>query len=116
MRPIVTITLIVAISATVAYFVLQEPVRNPREDMFVNSYVELMLLWSQSDTVSASYLVKRDSILAGFGLTDSSLMALKRELNQDPERLIEIWDRVELQLNARRESLGLPTGADSTKE
>lgn len=116
MRPIVTIILLIVISATVAYFVLQEPERNPREDVFVNSYVELMLMWSQSDTVSESYLIKRDSILAGFGLNDSSLMALKRELNQDPERLIEIWDQVELRLNARRESLGLPTGADSTKE
>lgn len=116
MRPFVTITLLIAIVAVVAYLVLKQPERNPREDIFINSYVELMLLWSQSDTVGASYIVKRDSILAGFGLTDSSLIALKRELNQDPERLIEIWDLVEVKLNARRESLGLPTGADSTKE
>lgn len=116
MRPVVTITLLFAIVAVIAYFVLKQPARNPREELFINSYVELMLLWSQSDTASQAYLVKRDSILTQFGLTDSSLVALKRELNSDPERLIDVWDAVEQRLKARRESLGLPSGTDSTKE
>jgi hypothetical protein len=116
MRPIVTIILLVVIVALVGYHMIPEAEEHPDEDRFIGAYVELMLLSASADTNSAAYIVKRDSILAEFGLTDTSLLALKNELNQNPERLIDIWDRVELRLKARRDSLGLPSGADTTKE
>lgn len=116
MRPYLTIILLVAVAGVIAYFAFPEPEQHPREDIFVDSYVELMLLWAQSDTTTQEYVVKRDSVLAAFGLTDSSLLALKGELNADPERLIEIWDKIEQRLKTRRDALGLPSGVDTTKE
>ncbi len=116
MRPIVTIILLVVILAVVGYLMIPESNVHPGENLFINSYVELMLFSAGADSNTEAYTVKRDSILAGFGLSDSSLLALKRELNRDPERLIEIWDQVELRLKARRDSLGLPAGIDTTGE
>ncbi|MGB5107243.1 MAG: hypothetical protein WBP29_01410 [Candidatus Zixiibacteriota bacterium] len=116
MRPVITIILVIVIAFTIAYFLRSEKSANPREGLFVDAYVELMLLSARSDSSSQAYITQRDSILAKFALTDSSLMALKRELNSDPDHLIEIWDLIELRLKARRDSLGLPSGIDTTKE
>lgn len=118
MRPIITIILIVCIAAIVGYKLYPRQEVHPREDLFVNSVVELMLLSARSDSSSLNFAAERDSILRTFDLTDSSLLALKQELNRDPERLIDIWDRIELRLKARRDSIGLPTGMgiDTTKE
>jgi hypothetical protein len=116
MRPIITIILLVCIAAIVGYRLYPRQELHPREDIFVSSVVELMLLSARSDSASPNYAVERDSILSGFDLTDSSLLALKQELNRDPDRLIEIWDQVEQRLKARRDSLKLPSGVDTTKE
>lgn len=116
MRPIVTIILLVCIAAIVGYTIYPREQLHPREDIFVGSIVELMLLSARSDSTSPNYIAQRDSILRGFDLTDSSLLALKQELNRDPDHLIELWDKVELRLKARRDSLGLPSGIDTTKE
>ena len=116
MRPVVTIILVIVFGFAVAYFVRPQDKKNPREGLFVDAYVELMLLSARSDSSSEAYVIQRDSILAKFALTDSSLLALKRELNADPDHLIEIWDNIELRLKARRDSLGLPSGIDTTKE
>jgi len=107
MRPWLTIVLAVIAVAALAYFKLRPQPSHPRETDFVNCYVELSLLAARSDTVGSVFVHERDSILTAFSFTDSSLLRVKSELNLEPERLVAIWDRIEVRLKERRAELGL---------
>lgn len=112
MRPIVTIILLVIIAAAIAYFAIPSKKTHPQEDAFINATVQLMLLNAHSDTAQSAYIPKRDSVLARFGFTDTSLMRIKSEMNSDPEHLIDVWEKIEKRLQASKDSLGMP--ADTT--
>lgn len=107
MRPWLTVVLAVIAVAALAYFQLRPQPTHPRETDFVNCYVELSLQAARSDTVGSVFFRERDSILAVFGFTDSSLLQVKSELNREPERLVVIWDIIEARLKERRTELGL---------
>ncbi len=107
MRPWITITLAVAATAIVLYFQLKPSPAHPREQDFIAAYVELALLSARSDTTSQLFLEQRDSILHSLNFTDSTLWQVKTELNRDPLRVIDVWERIENRLKERRLQLGL---------
>jgi hypothetical protein len=89
---------VLAVAAVVFYFMRPQEASHPQADEFVEVYVDLALLQQYGDTAIARFTEQRDSILQIHGFTDSSLLALKDELNTDPLLLARIWDEIELKL------------------
>lgn len=98
--------MIILLVAAIVYLRARPEERHPREIDFVNCFVDLALLSAESDSGSAQFLVERDSVLQVYGFTDSTLLQLKEELNRQPERLIEIWDKIEARVKERRIAMG----------
>ncbi len=107
MRPWMTIALAVAATAVVLFFQLRPNPAHLREQDFIAAYVELSLLSARSDTTSQRFVEERDSILQSLNFTDSTLWQVKTELNRDPLRVIDIFERIENRLKERRLQLGL---------
>jgi hypothetical protein len=103
LRKLYLIIIVAIIVAAVVYLLRPREVSHPREDEFVDAYVDLALLQQYGDTSVARFNAERDSVLAVHGFTDSSLLALKQELNQDPILIAKVWDKIEAKLLALKE-------------
>lgn len=107
MRSYQTIVVLILIIAGAAYYHFQKQRPDPRAEEFVACYVDLALLHQRGDTTSANYIAKRDSILQAHGLTEQSLLDLKRKLNRAPLQMADIWDMIEKRLKERQDSIGI---------
>lgn len=105
MKPVVTLILLALIASAVAYFLLHKSPENPRVEQFVDCYVDLAIYQEAADSVSATFYAGRDSVLAAHGFDKQSFMALKDSLDQTPEYLVNVWDKIEAELKARDSEL-----------
>jgi hypothetical protein len=106
MRPWMTIALALIVAAVIFYLRWQPALRHPREGDFVDCFADLTLLGAETDTTDSRFFVARDSVLTLYGFTDSTMVQLKSELDHDPQRLIEVWDRIEARVKQRRIEMG----------
>ncbi len=103
MRPYQTIILLVLAAVVVVYFVTRKPQPDLRVDRFIDCYVQLAVLHEMGDTSTQVYSEQRDSVLAVYGFDEQSLRALKAELNNDPQNLVDIWVKIDDKLKALKE-------------
>jgi hypothetical protein len=105
MRPIVTLILFGLIAVAIAYFLLRAEPENPRLEQFIDCYVELAILHEGSDTVTATFVSSRDSLLAQHGFDEPSFLNLKDSLDQQPEYLVEVWKEIDARLKELQKEL-----------
>ncbi len=98
MRKLYLLIIVGLVVAAILYLFRPQQLSHPRADEFVDVYVDLAMLQQSGDTAQARFQLQRDSVLALHGFTDSSLIALKAELNSDPLLLAQIWDQIEIRL------------------
>lgn len=114
-----TLLLIIAVLAVAIalWQVRPRDTSHPRADEFVSVYVDLALLQQYGDTLITRFTEQRDSVLARHGFTDSSLSALKEELNKNPLLIARIWDDIERRLRDLKDEyspLDLQQSPDTT--
>jgi hypothetical protein len=107
MRPYQTIILLTFIIAVALFLHIRSRGTDPRIEKLANCYVELALLHLSSDTTSAVFTARRDSVLSSMGFTELSLRAMKTDLEREPEKLVDVWDLVEKKLKAHKEALDI---------
>ena len=107
MRPYHTIILIVVIIAIAVFLHFRNLRTDPRIEKLADCYVELALLHLSSDSINATFIAQRDSVLGSMGFTELSFREMKTDLESEPEKLIDLWDLVEKKLKARKEALDI---------
>jgi len=107
MRPYQTIILLTVIIAVALFLHFRSRSADPRIEKLANCYVELALLHLSSDTTSATFTARRDSVLNSMGFTELSFRETATDLEREPEKLIDVWGLVDKKLKARKESLDI---------
>lgn len=103
MRPYQTIILLVLAAVVIVYFVTRKPQPNTRIDRFVDCYVQLAILHQMGDTAAQIYAEQRDSVLAVYDFDEQSFRALKAEFDKDPQKVVDIWMKIDDKLKALKE-------------
>ncbi len=103
MRPYQTITLLALLVAAALFLHFRSQRIDPRIERLANCYVELALLQITTDTTTAVFVTRRDSVLASIGFTEESFRQTEAALEREPEKLIDVWEAVEKKLKARKD-------------
>lgn len=104
MRPYQTIILLLLVALVLIYFLTRSEPVDPDVDHFVDCYVELAVEHQLGDTVDTIYTPQRDSVLSSFGFTEESFRAVKARLDQQPNKLVDVWMKIDERLRARKDS------------
>jgi hypothetical protein len=104
MRPYQTVILVVLAAIVVVYFLTSKPQPDPRIDRFVDCYVQLAILHEMGDTSAQVYAQQRDSVLAIYGFDEQSFRALKAEYDKNPQKVVDIWIKIDDRLKALKET------------
>jgi hypothetical protein len=75
------------------------------EDLLVEAMVQLEIGFKMAREDKFAYGPVRDSILYDLGIDTTWLADRMEELNQDPDRWLEIWERVTARLSTLKDSL-----------
>ena len=107
MRPYQTIVLLVIITLVILLIVKKEPQPDLQVEQFINCYIDISILHYSSDSSNVEWRRARDSILDIYDFNDSSFIAMKDELDQDPQKLSEVWSKIEEKLDSLKKTVEL---------
>jgi hypothetical protein len=79
--------------------------RSEKYDRFTTLYTDLSIAFEMANQDSSVYFPMRDSILKRHDVDTAWVNGITRELGDDPERWLEVWEDITKKLEVKKDSL-----------
>jgi hypothetical protein len=83
----------------------QIDLKSEKYDTFTSVYADLSIAFEMANQDSSVYFPMRDSILKRHDVDTAWVNGITRELGDDPERWLEVWEEITKKLEAKKDSL-----------
>ncbi len=79
--------------------------KSEKYDTFTSVYADLSIAFEMANQDSSIYFPMRDSILKRHDVDTAWVNGITRELGDDPERWLEVWEEITKKLEVKKDSL-----------